>query len=205
MARIGLPSILLTIRPEISESDFEKFTALRGWRNAEPFGDAPSGTLRIEHPSRRSDGGLELHFDYSLDNPKAGTVLEGAKNRAEAGDRTSRSSQGIDFGTVPELVFPIERSELKAVKGGRRRHSVVPIPPTFIPKAGQEVTFLESASDPFGVPYFIENGDHITLRLTDVKDHHHRWAGQNLYHIKWDPPGASRVPARGASPEDVGA
>jgi hypothetical protein len=199
-----LPSILLTIRPEISESSVKKFTALRGWRNAERFGDAPPETLRIEHPSRRPDGSMELHFDYKLAQPESRTVLEGAGNRQRSADRLPRPSQIIDFETVPELVFPIERLELKSVRSGQRHDSVVPIPPTFVPKKGQEVTFLESASDPFGFPYFIEGGEHIRLTLTDVRDHHHRWAGQNLYYIKWNPPGRRRVPAHVTSPEGVG-
>ena len=45
------------------------------------------------------------------------------------------------------LVFPSDRAELEAMKEGRRRDALVPIPPGRFPKIGDVVTFAQASTE----------------------------------------------------------
>jgi hypothetical protein len=90
---------------------------------------------------------------------------------------------------VPLLLFPMEQTELEAVKDGRRSEALVPVLPDFLDllKPGASVTFYEAAADPFGNPVSVAGGDRFTVSLARVKDQNYQWVGHRLYLIAWDP------------------
>jgi len=100
---------------------------------------------------------------------------------------------------VSRMDFPIEKGQLDAIKHGRRHDAVVPVSPGSPPAVGDIVTFLESASDPFGTPILVPNGDSISVELTEVRNQGHRWVGQDVYLIAWDPAQAKKRPKRSAT------
>src|SRR5262249_4500103 len=51
--------------------------------------------------------------------------------------------------------FPLEKSEIDAIKHGRRGRAVVPVSPEESLAVGDRIRFLEAASDPFGFPVLV--------------------------------------------------
>ena len=88
---------------------------------------------------------------------------------------------------IARMKFPIDRHELKLMKDGQRRSALVPVDPEAPPAVGDTVTFFEAASDPFGAPITVPNGETISAELTEVRNHGKKWGVQDLYWIVWDP------------------
>jgi hypothetical protein len=83
--------------------------------------------------------------------------------------------------------FPIEKGQLDLIRRGRRHDAVVPVDPKIPPAVGDTVTLLEAATDPFGSPVLVPNGEAVSVDLTEVRNQGHKWVGQDLYYIAWDP------------------
>jgi hypothetical protein len=103
---------------------------------------------------------------------------------------------------VSRMKFPIEKGQLDAIKHGQRHTAVVPVSPEDPPGVGDTVTFLEAASDPFGVSDLVPNGDAVSVNLTKVRNQGHKWVGHDVYYIAWDPAQRKRRPKRNATPRD---
>jgi hypothetical protein len=88
---------------------------------------------------------------------------------------------------VSRMEFPTDKRQLDATKHGRRHNAVVPFSPESPPAVGDRVTFREAASDPFGFPVLVPNGDAVSVDLTEVRNQGHKWVGQDLYYIAWNP------------------
>jgi hypothetical protein len=129
-------------------------------------------------------------FELAVLGPKGEPKLE--KSRLVL----TRVSEALP---ASRMDFPIEKGQLDAIKLGRRRDAVVPVSPESPPAVGDIVTFLESASDPFGTPILVPNGDSISVELTEVRNQGHKWVGQDLYYIAWDPAQAKKRPKRSAT------
>ena len=97
---------------------------------------------------------------------------------------------------VSRMDFPIEKVQLDAIKQGRRHYAVVPVRPESPPAVGDTVTFQEATSDPFGNPVLVPNGDAVPVDLTEVRNEGHKWAGQDLYFIAWDPAEVRKKPKK---------
>jgi hypothetical protein len=100
---------------------------------------------------------------------------------------------------VSRMEFPSDKGQLEAIKHGRRKNVVVPVSPESPPAVGDRVTFREVASDPFGTPVLLPNGDAISVELTEVRNQGQKWAGQDLYYIAWNPLQAKKRPKRSAA------
>jgi hypothetical protein len=98
--------------------------------------------------------------------------------------------------SVSRMEFPTDKRQLDATKHGRRHDAVVPVSPECRLAAGDRVTFREAASDPFGFPVLVPNGDAVSVDLTEVRNQGQKWAGQDLYYIAWDPIQAKKRPKR---------
>jgi len=129
-------------------------------------------------------------FGLALLSPKGDPKLE--KSRLVLA-RVSESPP------VSRMDFPIEKDQLDAIKHGRRHDAVVPVNPANSPAVGNTVTFLEATSDPFGTPVFVPNGDAVSVDLTEVRNQGHKWVGQDLYYIAWDPAQVKKGPKRSAT------
>jgi hypothetical protein len=104
-----------------------------------------------------------------------------------------------EYSPVSRMDFPIRRTELDAITQGRRHDAVVPVNPEAPPAVGDTVTFREVTSDPFGTPVIVPNGDSVSVELTEVGNQGHKWVGQDLYRIAWDPAQIKKGPRKGAT------
>src|SRR5262249_7137239 len=145
-----------------------------------------AGTLRIRSP-RWEDGSARLEFVFYPSPPAEFGPSQGLMKAAGPRGRSSRIIPGVDFNSIPNLVFPAERDELEAMTKGLRHDAVVPVSPMTPPGVGDNVTFVEATADPFGTPIFVPRGDSLSVKLTKVRDENYQWVGQRLYYIAWDP------------------
>jgi hypothetical protein len=97
---------------------------------------------------------------------------------------------------VSRMEFPTDKRQLDATKHGQRHDALVPVSPESPLAAGDRVTFREAASDPFGFPVLVPNGDAVTVDLTEVRNQGQKWAGQDLYYIAWNPVQVKMRPKR---------
>lgn len=171
----------------LSRSQFESFVSLLGQPNAEPFGEAPAGTLKLSMLHFGDDGKGALFFQFHP-RPLAGSAP--SRGPTKPGVSTSmgpRITAGVDFNTFLVPVFPLVRQELDAMREGKRAEALVPISKNATLAVGDWVTFVEGTADPFGVPVNTPGGVSLSVKLKRVRDENRAWAGQKLVSIAWDP------------------
>jgi hypothetical protein len=100
---------------------------------------------------------------------------------------------------VSRMEFPTDKAQLDATKHGQRHDAVVPVNPERPLAVGDRVTFREAAFDPFGTPVLVPKGDAVSVDLTEVRNQGHKWVGQDLYYIAWNPVKAKKRPKRSAT------
>lgn len=97
---------------------------------------------------------------------------------------------------IASMEFPTDRHELKKMREGTRDFALVPVPPDDTLAVGDTVTFYEAASDPFGFPVDMPNGERLSIDLTEVTKQADQWAGHDLYRIFWDPKQVRKLPKK---------
>jgi hypothetical protein len=96
---------------------------------------------------------------------------------------------------VGRETFPATKGEIAAIRRGDRCGAVVPLRPRRrrwfgrdrALASGDRVVFAEAVRDLFGVPRFLPFGESVSVALTEVRDEHHQWYGQDLFYIAWEP------------------
>lgn len=160
---------VIPIPVRLTKLGLEQFTALLGMRNARPVGEAPVGTLELTRIDDGKNAERLLTFRFHAGRPSPPSV------------------RVFDFDAIPGLIFPVERGELTAIKEGRKRQMVVPVPRGEDLNEGDRVTFVESTVDPFGNPLFVPDGRSLSVTVTEIQDQNYPWAGHDLFSIGWDP------------------
>jgi hypothetical protein len=178
---------LIDILTYLNEPDYEKFAIYAGRLNDLPFGEAAPGTLQIRPPARRGDGNVQLSFLFRPHPPKYFGSSRGLMSPVGPGGTPRFLITGIDFNSLPGLVFPADREELKAIEEHRRKDALVPVPYNRTLSEGDRVTFAQISLDRFGTPIFLRNGDVVSAKLNEVRDEKYDWADKRVYHIAWDP------------------